>query len=172
MLPNQLRSSNYKCKDWGDVGFQGDDPSTDFRGMGLLGLHQLTYFASCYPTQAHEILRSSNHPRRYYPFAATGINITNFVWELLNEFHLQAKLFEVLENNRLNYAVEWNEDGSNAETNQLISIGVTSIHDIYCEVYIEFNRVWVEKDPQDIMEFNKIFTEVKKYFRQRYHLEL
>jgi len=26
---------------WTDLGFQGHDPATDFRGMGLLGLQQL-----------------------------------------------------------------------------------------------------------------------------------
>ena len=28
------------------LGFQGHDPATDFRGMGLLGLHQLLYLAT------------------------------------------------------------------------------------------------------------------------------
>ncbi len=28
-------------KQWQDIGFQGDDPGTDFRGMGMLGLHNL-----------------------------------------------------------------------------------------------------------------------------------
>ena len=31
--------------DWGDIGFQGDDPKTDFRGMGMLGLRNLSFFA-------------------------------------------------------------------------------------------------------------------------------
>ncbi len=26
---------------WKDIGFQGEDPKTDFRGMGVLGLHNL-----------------------------------------------------------------------------------------------------------------------------------
>jgi len=26
---------------WKDLGFQGEDPKTDFRGMGLLGLENL-----------------------------------------------------------------------------------------------------------------------------------
>lgn len=176
MLPNQIRSNDFKCKDWGDVGFQGDDPSTDFRGMGLFGLNQLTYFASNYPLQAREVLESSNHPRRYYPFAATGINISNFVWELLGDFHLNPILYEVFESNRLNYSTEWNdrigisETMRDSDTNELISLGISSIHDIYCKIYIEFNRIWIEKDPQDIMEFQKIFNEVKKEFREKYQL--
>ena len=28
-------------KKWGQIGFQGTDPATEFRGMGLLGLHCL-----------------------------------------------------------------------------------------------------------------------------------
>ena len=30
-----------KTKQWQNIGFQGDDPKTDFRGMGLLGLKNL-----------------------------------------------------------------------------------------------------------------------------------
>ena len=30
-------------KRWTEIGFQGTDPSTDFRGMGLLGLVNLQY---------------------------------------------------------------------------------------------------------------------------------
>lgn len=28
---------------WQDIGFQGEDPKTDFRGMGILGLENLLY---------------------------------------------------------------------------------------------------------------------------------
>ena len=45
---------------WKDMGFQGTDPATDFRGMGLLGLEQLIYFAERYPgmvrSQERELL--------------------------------------------------------------------------------------------------------------------
>jgi hypothetical protein len=49
-------------RDWGIVGFQGKDPSTDFRGMGLLGLEQLLYFSKY--DAARDILQDSDHPRR------------------------------------------------------------------------------------------------------------
>ena len=35
--------------EWVRLGFQGDDPATDFRGMGVLGLHNLVYFGEHYP---------------------------------------------------------------------------------------------------------------------------
>ena len=30
-------------KQWSEIGFQGNDPATDFRGMGILGLKCLLY---------------------------------------------------------------------------------------------------------------------------------
>jgi len=34
---------NRVSDDWKELGFQGDDPKTDFRGMGILGLNQPLY---------------------------------------------------------------------------------------------------------------------------------
>ncbi|NWI62637.1 ELMD2 protein, partial [Todus mexicanus] len=50
-------------KQWCDIGFQGDDPKTDFRGMGLLGLVNLVYFSKHYTDEARQILSRSNHPK-------------------------------------------------------------------------------------------------------------
>ena len=47
---------------WKEIGFQGSDPSTDFRGAGLLGLQNLVDFASRYPLYATDVLRASNQP--------------------------------------------------------------------------------------------------------------
>lgn len=62
---------------WSDIGFQGKDPSTDFRGMGLLGLENLVYFSSKFPE------KTRNYLTREYPFAVTGINLTSFIITLL-----------------------------------------------------------------------------------------
>ncbi|XP_066405542.1 ELMO domain-containing protein 2 isoform X1 [Molothrus aeneus] len=50
-------------KQWCDIGFQGEDPKTDFRGMGLLGLVNLLYFSKHYTNEARQILSRSNHPK-------------------------------------------------------------------------------------------------------------
>jgi ELMO domain-containing protein len=44
---------------WVDVGFQGNDPSTDVRGAGMLGVLHLLYFVTEYPKTAREILAYS-----------------------------------------------------------------------------------------------------------------
>ncbi len=49
-------------KQWSEIGFQGDDPSTDFRGMGLLGLENLLFFSTNYRESARHLLQHSLHP--------------------------------------------------------------------------------------------------------------
>ena len=44
-------------KQWQDIGFQGNNPATDFRGMGLLGLQSLLY-PSIFETPKAEYLGS------------------------------------------------------------------------------------------------------------------
>eukprot|EP01117_Protostelium_nocturnum_P013972 TRINITY_DN5270_c0_g1_i3.p1 TRINITY_DN5270_c0_g1~~TRINITY_DN5270_c0_g1_i3.p1 ORF type:complete len:623 (+),score=239.23 TRINITY_DN5270_c0_g1_i3:163-2031(+) len=66
-------------REWKKIGFQGTNPSTDFRGMGLLGLLNLLYFAENYSTEVLKIVDS----HRDYPWAASGINITNMIMNIL-----------------------------------------------------------------------------------------
>lgn len=40
LMPNRALDSRFSNA-WQDLGFQGTDPKTDFRGMGLLGLENL-----------------------------------------------------------------------------------------------------------------------------------
>jgi len=66
-------------KQWQAIGFQGDDPSTDFRGMGLLGLYALVSFAEKHQPLAASILVTSQHPARWFPLAITGIQIGQMI---------------------------------------------------------------------------------------------
>jgi len=45
---------------WKKMGFQGTDPATDFRGMGLLGLQNLMYFAETYPEIFRKIVKEQS----------------------------------------------------------------------------------------------------------------
>lgn len=60
MKPKEL--SQRKSDDWQLLGFQGVDPATDFRGMGILALEQLLYFGKMYPQAAQDIRRESSEP--------------------------------------------------------------------------------------------------------------
>ncbi|RWS28455.1 ELMO domain-containing protein 1-like protein [Leptotrombidium deliense] len=80
-------------KQWTEIGFQGEDPKSDFRGMGLLGLKNLVYFSQHFASAARHILLHSNHPTQGYPFAITGINITFIAYNLLMSGQLKTHFF-------------------------------------------------------------------------------
>lgn len=44
----ETRPESIKNRKWRELGFQGDDPSTDFRGMGMLALNCLKYIFKNY----------------------------------------------------------------------------------------------------------------------------
>lgn len=166
MKPNTIRNGGLVTAEWSEVGFQGTDPSSDFRGMGLLGMIQLCYFSTHRTSAAIEALRESNHSRRFFPFAATGINMTNFVMELLSETRCHKMLFDHLELNSLS---DLSTASYGPETSdETINSGCDVIHGLYCRLYEDFVELWVKRDPRDIMSFGTIFNEIKQQYRKRY----
>lgn len=122
---------------WKEIGFQGDDPATDFRGMGLLGLEQLLYFSTNDTDNARLALNNSNATVKWYSFAIVGINITGFMNELLVKGELDVFLYGLGKPN------------------------LESIHDFYSRVFIKFDETWIESDARDIMDFGRIFKVFK-----------
>jgi engulfment and cell motility protein 2 len=66
---------------WQILGFQGQDPATDFRGMGAFGLGQLCYLALKYTGEAKAMV--AEQPE--YPVACSGLNISHFVLNRLRD---------------------------------------------------------------------------------------
>ncbi|XP_064158481.1 ELMO domain-containing protein 1-like isoform X2 [Anguilla rostrata] len=144
-------------KQWCEIGFQGSDPKTDFRGMGLLGLHNLLYFAEHDKATALQMLHDSLQPRHSklskvewekttvakaigYSFAIVGINITDLAYSLLVSGALKTHLYNVA-----------------PEMPSLMHFQQT-----FCYLMQEFHKFWVEQDPCDIMEFNCIRNKFHK----------
>uniref|UniRef100_A0A8C7WZI4 ELMO/CED-12 domain containing 1 n=1 Tax=Oryzias sinensis TaxID=183150 RepID=A0A8C7WZI4_9TELE len=126
-------------KQWCEIGFQGSDPKTDFRGMGLLGLHNLLYFAEHDKSAALQMLQDSLQPKHkergfLYSFAIVGINITDLAYSLLVSGALKTHLYNVA-----------------PEMPNLQHFQQT-----FCYLMQEFQRFWIEEDPSDIMEFNRV----------------
>lgn len=59
---------------WKDAGFQGADPTKDFRGGGIFALMNLLYLAQDHPGTFHRLLHKSDGHRSEweYPFSAAG----------------------------------------------------------------------------------------------------
>ncbi|KAK3002091.1 hypothetical protein RJ639_021793 [Escallonia herrerae] len=67
---------------WKEMGWQGKDPSTDFRGGGFISLENLLYFARNFP----DLLQKQDGDRAMweYPFAVAGVNITFMLVQMLD----------------------------------------------------------------------------------------
>lgn len=66
-----------KTKKWTDIGFQGPDPGTDFRGAGAFGLSHLCYFARNKPREFAAARESG------YPVSIAGLNLTMMLYQVL-----------------------------------------------------------------------------------------
>ncbi|KAG0050022.1 hypothetical protein BGZ83_005185 [Gryganskiella cystojenkinii] len=136
LSPNEKLSGRY-TKQWTDIGFQGKDPATDFRGMGMLGLDDLVYYAKYYPISSKYTLECSHHETSWYSFAIVGINITSFAVQTLRTRQLQYYLF-------------------------LNGADISIYHEFYCYLFHRFNSYWSTLEPKpSIMDFERVFADFK-----------
>ncbi|CAI5733118.1 unnamed protein product [Peronospora farinosa] len=159
LKPNVRRKGGRITKEWGEIGFQGTDPMSDFRSMGVFSLVQLNYFTKTYKVEAQRALKESNHPTRWYPFAVTGINVTAFLIELIDEHLLDMKLYRLADNGAANDQ----DDDLNA--------GLIQLHDFYATIFTRFNQLWVDTNPRDVMAFPSIFQSLKNDIRHELQLQ-
>ncbi|XP_058497125.1 ELMO domain-containing protein 2 [Solea solea] len=138
LMPN-VKLESRLTKQWGDIGFQGDDPKTDFRGMGMLGLINLIFFSENYPKEAQHVLSHANHPKLGYSYAIVGINLTEMAYSLLKSGALKAHFY-----NTVKGAPE-----------------LQHFHQLYCYLAYEFDKFWLLEEPESIMQFNQ--------YREKFH---
>mmetsp|Transcript_25413 Transcript_25413/g.24750 ORF Transcript_25413/g.24750 Transcript_25413/m.24750 type:complete len:84 (-) Transcript_25413:395-646(-) len=70
---------------WQDVGFQGTDPRTDIRDVGILGLLHILFFVDKYSQCAQIILKYSQNPRYEFPLAIKMFEMTILTLQLMRE---------------------------------------------------------------------------------------
>jgi len=94
----QLTGSKVDCprygEHWEDIGFQGNDPSTDLRGVGLLGLVQALYLVT-QPEMlpfARDVYRLSRSQEQEFPLAVLSLNITRITLHVLRDGILDRHL--------------------------------------------------------------------------------
>ncbi|CAH1441087.1 unnamed protein product [Lactuca virosa] len=78
--------SDLISEQWKEMGWQGKDPSTDFRGGGFISLENLLYFARNFQKSFQDLLRKQEGDRAMweYPFAVAGVNITFMLIQMLD----------------------------------------------------------------------------------------
>ncbi|KAM6972378.1 ELMO domain-containing protein 2 [Aplochiton taeniatus] len=139
LLMPTVKLESRVTKQWGDIGFQGDDPKTDFRGMGMLGLTNLVFFSENYTEEARQVLSHANHPKLGYSYAIVGINLTEMAYSLLKSGALKPHFYNTVPG----------------------SPQLLHFHQLYCYLAYEFDKFWVSEEPESIMEFNR--------YREQFH---
>jgi hypothetical protein len=135
---------------WEDLGFQGRDPQTDLRGMGVRSLKTLAYVASEYPELVHQALRTTYG----VSYACIVINCVDHVVRdllfahLLDRFLLFADLAASKKTDLSGTA------GFERRFNE-------AIVQLLCLVHAE----WLRRQPDDIMAFPAIFATCKRQLR-------
>lgn len=72
-----------KSHRWKELGFQGTDPATDFRGGGVFALKNLLYLAHAYPEFYHRVLAGGGGEAEGLPVAITGMNLTMLIVDII-----------------------------------------------------------------------------------------
>eukprot|EP00996_Jenningsia_fusiforme_P002167 NODE_3004_length_1069_cov_23.062745_g2756_i0.p1 GENE.NODE_3004_length_1069_cov_23.062745_g2756_i0~~NODE_3004_length_1069_cov_23.062745_g2756_i0.p1 ORF type:complete len:308 (-),score=53.03 NODE_3004_length_1069_cov_23.062745_g2756_i0:145-1035(-) len=154
-----VRRDGRVTEQWTELGFQGHDPATDFRGGGLLSLLNLLYIAEESPSFMTKVrtdvdtvaLRGS-----WYPFAVASIN---FTCDLI----LMAKKGKF---NRLLYSADVGCEGI-VDPSLAATI---SHHDhpalsrfckYHLQVFMAFHSQWIAKRPgtMEFTQFKEAFLE-------------
>lgn len=139
LLMPEVKLESRVTKQWGDIGFQGDDPKTDFRGMGMLGLTNLVFFSEKYTEEARQVLSHANHPKLGYSYAIVGINLTEMAYSLLKSGALKPHFYNTVSGRPQ----------------------LQHLHQLFCYLVYKFDKFWVEEEPESIMEFN--------HYREKFH---
>ncbi|KND03669.1 uncharacterized protein SPPG_01140 [Spizellomyces punctatus DAOM BR117] len=142
MMPDEKLTSRFSDQ-WQKIGFQGKDPATDFRGMGMLGLDNLHYYAKHHPHSVQRVLQTSHHPTAWFSMAIVGINITDFAVQLVRTRQLQHFLYT-------------------------FGTTTTMFNEFYCYMFDEFGKYWAAQPMITVMDFGRVFEQ----FQTRIQLEL
>ena len=142
---------NRLSKKWIDVGFQGQDPATDFRGSGFRGLKQLHTLCTSALTKAKafEMYRASQVQEQWFFFCVTGINITQKLLNSLNDSKDQVYRVDI------DSAILDAKAPVPATEEQMSTLMDAFYHD----VFERFTAKWTKSKP-NIMEFNQFLDDV------------
>uniref|UniRef100_A0A383WJC3 ELMO domain-containing protein n=1 Tax=Tetradesmus obliquus TaxID=3088 RepID=A0A383WJC3_TETOB len=137
-----------KTPKWKDMGWQGEDPGTDFRGAGLFGLDNLLYLGTRHPVLFSQLLHKTQGSRSdwEYPFAVAGLNLTFVLSELLGIAGSSPGKLPTTAAGRAFCA--------------LLAESDTAFEEVYCAAFALLDRVWLARKAS-YMQFNAVLKEVR-----------
>jgi len=143
-----------KSELWKEMGWQGTDPSTDFRGGGLVSLENLIFFAKNYPKSFQMLLNKVQGQRSdwEYPFAVAGINISFMLIQMLD---LQSSV---------------PSSKSGIRFLELLGRDENAFDHLYCVAFRLLDAQWLVKRAS-YMEFNEVMKSTRTQLERELVLE-
>lgn len=108
----------------------------------MLGLDNLIYFTQKYPGATRRFFSFSCHPKYGYTFAIVSINLTAMAYKLFKDDCAKTNIF-----------------------NLFPMPNILAFHCLYSYVFYEFDKLWVESKPENMMEFSNIQQKLDKIIR-------
>ncbi|XP_021899767.1 ELMO domain-containing protein A [Carica papaya] len=129
---------------WKEMGWQGRDPSTDFRGAGFISLENLLFFAKTFPTSFQHLLKKQGGKRAAweYPFAVAGVNITFMIMQMLDLDASKPRTFV------------------KSIFLQMLSENEWAFDLLYCMAFMVMDKKWLERNAT-YMEFNDVLKSTR-----------
>ncbi|XP_010250740.1 PREDICTED: ELMO domain-containing protein A [Nelumbo nucifera] len=129
---------------WKEMGWQGRDPSTDFRGAGFISLENLLFFAKTFSTSFQHLVNKQGGKRATweYPFAVAGVNITFMIMQMLD---LDSSKPRTLVRDAFI---------------QMLSENEWAFDLLYCVAFVLMDKQWLEKNAT-YMEFNDVLKSTR-----------
>ncbi|MQL80790.1 hypothetical protein Taro_013245 [Colocasia esculenta] len=129
---------------WKEMGWQGRDPSTDFRGAGFISLENLLFFAKTFSASFQRLLNKKGGIRAAweYPFAVAGVNITFMIMQMLDLHSLKPRTFV------------------RSVFVQMLSEDEWAFDVLYCVAFMVMDKQWLEKNAS-YMDFNDILKSTR-----------
>ncbi|KAG9130536.1 hypothetical protein Leryth_011793 [Lithospermum erythrorhizon] len=138
------------------MGWQGTDPSTDFRSGGFISLENLIYFAKAYPESFQDLLskRIGERSEWEYPFAVAGINIS---------FVLDSSLFVFT-------FAGTPSTLAGIRFLELLSVDDMAFDNLFCIAFEMLDARWLAKRAS-YMEFNEVLKSTRTQLERELSLE-
>lgn len=119
---------------WVRLGFQGSDPTADFRQMGCLALREIIYFSSALHEEAVQMIDewdASTDKAKILPFALTAINASAWLWTLLQDGRLDRCFY-------------------------IRGASLQTYRTLFCEILCGFLRAWKSEGCSSVLDFQRV----------------
>eukprot|EP00178_Gracilaria_changii_P003105 TRINITY_DN1452_c0_g1_i1.p1 TRINITY_DN1452_c0_g1~~TRINITY_DN1452_c0_g1_i1.p1 ORF type:complete len:287 (-),score=45.45 TRINITY_DN1452_c0_g1_i1:1741-2601(-) len=143
LLPDVKRDGGRYSKDWGRIGFQQADPASDFRGGGILALHQLLYISQHRQSVARRMIVEPPQELQRYPWACVGINLT-------------MESLKILEARKIDHSLY----GKSLEQALVV------FHELYCDMFEILHRTWIAANPDNVLSFPPVLKQALSEIHQ------